>query len=99
MMIQGDWKNGKKHGRGELSYANGDKFSGHWMEDKACGSGMLEQSNGDIYEGEWLDDNRHGFGKFTSKSTGVMYEGMWNNGIKVKHPLVLSNNDDNDNDD
>ena len=31
----GDWVDAKKHGEGELLYANGDRFRGQWDDDRS----------------------------------------------------------------
>ena len=56
----GDWEAAKKHGQGELYYANGDMFRGEWHQDRASGNGVLMYANNNRYEGQWLDDRRHG---------------------------------------
>mgnify|MGYP001131685251 CR=1 FL=1 len=34
---EGEWKNGKMHGKGVYVYANGDRYDGEWSEDKRHG--------------------------------------------------------------
>jgi hypothetical protein len=36
---------------GEMSYANGDVYSGGWLDDVWNGTGKLITNKGDIYEG------------------------------------------------
>jgi hypothetical protein len=71
--------NGKKHGRGVLTQANGDVYEGHWKDGKREGRGVCWWGNGDAYEGEWKNDKIHGKGLFISKS-GDKYEGEYKNG-------------------
>ena len=77
----GDWEAAKKHGQGELYYANGDMFRGEWVADRASGSGVLMYANNNRYEGQWLDDRRHGQGTFYH-ADGSRYEGEWATGRK-----------------
>ena len=35
----GEWKKGKQHGQGTLTYANGNKHVGEWKKDKELGKG------------------------------------------------------------
>jgi hypothetical protein len=49
---RGDFKGGLKHGRGEIVYSNGDKFSGEWANDMKHGYGKMELvSSGMVYYG------------------------------------------------
>ena len=50
----GDWKEGKKHGRGEFTSFSGNKFIGEWLDDKRHGEGIFYLSDGTIYEGRWV---------------------------------------------
>ena len=74
-------KNNKKHGRGILIKANGDKYEGQWQNDKANGNGKLIYSNGDIYEGEWVDDKKNGFGIYKQNNSSY-YEGNWKDNLQ-----------------
>ena len=37
---KGEWKDGKKHGQGILTYANGGKYEGEWKDNKKHGRGV-----------------------------------------------------------
>ena len=66
-IYQGDWKDNNKHGQGNLTYPNGDKYEGIWENDKLK-DGKVKKTyddTGDIYEGDWKHDKRHGKGKYT----------------------------------
>ena len=52
----GEWKNGRRNGKGRLSYANGGEYWGEWVDDRKEGRGVYRQPNGDSVEGEFLDD-------------------------------------------
>ena len=54
---EGAWENDEMHGEGEMSYSNGDKFSGEWMHDKLY-MGEMSYSNGDKFTGEWMHGKR-----------------------------------------
>lgn len=34
-MYEGEWVNGKAHGKGKLIHADGDIYEGDWVNDKA----------------------------------------------------------------
>lgn len=65
----GDWKNGKREGRGNQSFAVGTKYEGEWKNDKMNGRGKIftilglcVYSNGNKYEGDWKNDQMEGHG-------------------------------------
>lgn len=74
----GEWKNGKKHGRGTHRYRNGDVYDGLWKDGKRDGHGKYTFSTSPSaeYKGDWQNDEMHGKGvmKFTN---GDIYDGDW----------------------
>ena len=44
-----NWKDGKKHGKGVFSWANGNKYVGEWNVGKIHGQGTYIYSNGNSY--------------------------------------------------
>jgi hypothetical protein len=48
--VSGQWEDGKKHGKGTMSYANGEKYTGDWLNDVREGEGIYTFANGDRYE-------------------------------------------------
>jgi hypothetical protein len=38
-VYEGDWKNDKRHGKGSLSYNNGDRYEGEWKDNLRDGEG------------------------------------------------------------
>jgi hypothetical protein len=49
----GEWKNGKKEGKGKHVWADGDFYEGEWKDDRMEGKGKYVWPNGNIYKGEW----------------------------------------------
>ena len=47
----GQFKDGKKHGRGTYNLANGIKYVGDWVEDTMEGEGVKTWSTGYKYKG------------------------------------------------
>jgi hypothetical protein len=43
-------KDGKKHSKGKMDYAIGDKYIGIWVNDNRTGQGIYTWSSGDRYE-------------------------------------------------
>ena len=79
-VYEGDWRDGKPHGRGKMTYPNGDVYEGDWLHGKANGIGKYTYRDGRVYEGGFCDGNSHGKGKHTYPDGGV-YEGDWLNGV------------------
>lgn len=63
----------KRHGKGKMTYANGEIYEGEWTDDVRCGQGELykPKSWGKLYsyKGEWKNDELNGFGTFTDGYT------------------------------
>ena len=72
---EGQYLNGKRHGKGSYYFANGDKYIGDWVEDKKHGLGASSLAVG-RYEGEFVDDKMHGKGVFYF-ADGSSYQGEW----------------------
>ena len=75
-IYEGQWKNGKRHGRGKQYWTDGSVYEGFWVNDMANVYGRLIHSDGDVYEGEWHDDKAQGKGLYIHKD-GARYEGDW----------------------
>ena len=65
---KGDFKDGKKQGRGVYEWANGDRFDGDFTEDSPDGRGIWIFASGDKYEGEVKNSSVVGKGVFTTKN-------------------------------
>ena len=72
----GEYKNGKLHGRGVHTFASGDHYDGEWKDDKRHGRGVHTYTNGDRYDGDWKDDKKHGRGVYTW-ADGERYDGEY----------------------
>lgn len=53
----GSFKNGKRHGKGTFSYANGSKYEGDWCDNFKHGYGKFTFKNGKSYEG-WFEEDK-----------------------------------------
>ena len=70
---------GKRHGKGTLSWPNGNRYIGYWREGKMCGAGIFTYGvEGDRYDGEFNDDKKHGKGCYTF-ANGNKYSGEFHN--------------------
>ena len=72
----GQWKNGKRFGRGTQYCKDGRVYEGLWAGYKRNGTGRSINANGDVYEGELKDDKAHGKGVYIWKK-GDRYDGEW----------------------
>ena len=77
--FEGEYRDGKRTGRGTYTWANGSRYEGEWRDDDLNGFGTMTYASSSRYEGEWRDDERNGFGTMTYAS-GSRYEGEWRDG-------------------
>jgi hypothetical protein len=55
--MSGSIRDGKRHGQGTYTYANGDKYVGEWRDGKRHGQGILTYADGrPPLEGIWEDN-------------------------------------------
>ena len=78
---RGDFRAGRKHGKGVKTWPSGDRYEGDFVEDRKQGIGIFTWSArgaaaGESYNGAYLDDLRHGFGVYQWPS-GDRYTGSW----------------------
>lgn len=52
---EGEWKDGKFHGKGIKTLPDGTVFDGEWFEGRPFGSGMCKYPDGAKYTGNWLN--------------------------------------------
>jgi hypothetical protein len=80
-IYEGQWKGGKRHGKGTFKYVNGYVYEGQWENNNRHGKGTFKYVNGYVYEGQWENNNRHGEGTLKYVN-GDIYCGEWICGIK-----------------
>ena len=78
---RGEFRAGRKHGKGVKTWATGDRYEGDFVEDRKEGTGKYTWSPrgpaaGESYSGAYLNDRRHGHGVYTWLS-GDRYAGPW----------------------
>ena len=76
---EGQTKNGKAHGSGEIIWADGRKYKGEFFEGKPQGKGVLTYANGDKFTGELVNGKRDGLGLYEWEN-GDKYFGEWKRG-------------------
>ncbi|MCS6967767.1 MAG: hypothetical protein RMJ44_00420 [Cytophagales bacterium] len=61
----GNYRLGKRHGKGTFIWADGSQYTGMWRNDLMEGYGVYTGADGTTYEGQWLNGKRHGYGVYT----------------------------------
>ena len=81
LLYDGEWKNGKRIGKG-VEYVNGKKvYDGGWSNGKRNGHGKeYDAYEGLLYDGEWKNGVRNGEG--TEYADSAAWTGVWKNGKK-----------------
>lgn len=77
----GDFKNGKLHGKGMLTYPDGSKYIGNWVEQIRQGIGRFYATDGSEYFGHFHDNKFHGEGTMTYPNKDE-YRGLWEAGLR-----------------
>lgn len=79
-IYEGEFKDGKQHGRGKFTLPGGYEYEGEWVEGRIEGKGRVKYANGSIYEGALKEGAPSGHGKITY-ADGGSYEGEWFGGV------------------
>ena len=85
-------KAGKKSGKGDYFFCNGDQYSGHWANNERHGEGTIVFEDFTKWVGLWKAGKRHGNGIFTDQD-GKMYTEEYRNGNLVERKYIETNND------
>ena len=67
---------GKRHGKGSITYPDGASYEGDWHNDWRHGHGEYKYTDGTWYKGQWEMGNRQGEGLCTY-ADGNMFQGSW----------------------
>ena len=78
---EGEFVNGKFHGKGIYISYTGAKYEGDFRLGKYDGYGVINFPDGSKHSGEWKNGNRHGKGTLLLKD-GTRFEGQWTNDIR-----------------
>lgn len=71
----GEYQNGIRQGKGQITYYNGDVSFGTFINGQLTGKGVSEFENGQRFEGEFINYRPHGYGKMTEPN-GAHFEGI-----------------------
>ena len=75
--------NNKRHGKGQMVYADGSSYNGNFVNDLRDGNGSFEDAKGQKYYGGWSEDKRVGVHTLT-KSNGHVVSVVEINGEDVE---------------
>ncbi len=82
---EGGRRDGKVHGHGTATWADGTRYEGEWRDGKWHGHGTVTVPDGGRYEGEWRDGKKNGRGIHTwgqgSPWEGDRYEGEYRDNL------------------
>eukprot|EP00997_Jenningsia_sp_PLL12_P007170 NODE_3782_length_732_cov_57.027818_g3185_i0.p1 GENE.NODE_3782_length_732_cov_57.027818_g3185_i0~~NODE_3782_length_732_cov_57.027818_g3185_i0.p1 ORF type:complete len:212 (+),score=30.86 NODE_3782_length_732_cov_57.027818_g3185_i0:64-699(+) len=76
-VYEGEWRDGKQHGIGELRLRGGNKYKGRWRAGKKEGYGE-SVVDGEQFSGHYCNNAKHGMGVMVVD--GVFYETKHTNG-------------------
>lgn len=76
---EGEFQNGKWHGRGLFISVDGDRYEGEFKEGQWDGMGVCRFADGSKYTGEFKEDLLHGYG-ILQLPNGDEYKGEFQNG-------------------
>jgi hypothetical protein len=80
----GDWMHDAMSGRGEYTFASGNKYKGGFLRNAFEGTGEYFYTDGASYVGQWHNNKMHGKGVYTDsndvKCSGEFFNGMFNSG-------------------
>ncbi|MFT5760159.1 MAG: hypothetical protein ACI9LM_004943 [Alteromonadaceae bacterium] len=86
----GEWRDGKRNGKGVFTWSDGSKYTGEWRDSERDGEGFLTWANGNKYTGEWRSRKRDGYGVYTW-ADGSKYTGEWRRGkMEGEGTLLIS---------
>ncbi|MBF0422038.1 MAG: SUMF1/EgtB/PvdO family nonheme iron enzyme [Magnetococcales bacterium] len=76
---EGQFVDGKRHGRGVQTWPDGARYEGEFQNDRRQGRGVFTWPSNARYEGEFVDGKRHGQGVYTWPN-GARYQGRYVDG-------------------
>ena len=90
---RGEFRAGRKHGKGVKTWPTGDRYEGDFVDDRKEGIGKYlwsprGASAGESYFGAYLNDRRHGEGVYAWPS-GDRYSGPWENDAITGTPTPM----------
>eukprot|EP00340_Litonotus_pictus_P004350 CAMPEP_0170518464 /NCGR_PEP_ID=MMETSP0209-20121228/4145_1 /TAXON_ID=665100 ORGANISM="Litonotus pictus, Strain P1" /NCGR_SAMPLE_ID=MMETSP0209 /ASSEMBLY_ACC=CAM_ASM_000301 /LENGTH=355 /DNA_ID=CAMNT_0010804033 /DNA_START=168 /DNA_END=1235 /DNA_ORIENTATION=+ len=79
---KGFWQDNNMQGYGVLENPDGSRYEGQFDMNKKSGKGVYHYNKEKFYEGNWENGKQHGKGKIVKN--GVVEEGLWSEGKRLK---------------
>ena len=86
-IYEGEFLDGKQHGTGKYTSADGYEYSGQWVNGVIEGIGTAKYSDGSIYTGSFKSSKPSGTGKLVFLDGGS-YDGEWEDGNFHGYPAL-----------
>jgi len=80
----GQFKHGKREGKGKLSFDDGNYYEGNFTKDKFDGEGYFKFNDGREYKGNWKENEMNGEGVFIWNEN-QKYEGQYKDSRREGH--------------
>ena len=77
---EGDWKEGKIHGKGVYLWKDKSRFEGEYVDGQKEGDGIFTYASGKKYVGQWKGGVQEGLGILYSPDGGELKIGEWTKG-------------------
>lgn len=92
----GNWLDGRRSGRGVMTWPDSEKYTGDWKDGRRHGQGRMVFSSKDVYEGQWTSDEMTGKGTmdFNSQSAFLRYSGDFVKGVAEGYGTMQFRNND-----
>jgi hypothetical protein len=81
VLYDGEFVDGRQHGKGKSTFANGAIYEGNYVLGEMCGLGSIRFISGETYNGNFQSDLYNGEGEFIS-AAGEHYVGEFRMGEK-----------------
>ncbi len=80
----GEWKDGKRSGKGIYTFENGNKFEGEWANSLRNGVGIVTMANGTTVSGVWSNDKMDGKFEIRSKEGKLIEKVLYKDNRRIK---------------
>jgi hypothetical protein len=87
----GEWLNGKAHGKGFQIFSDGDRFIGHYSNNQLYGHGAYFFKDGRWIVGQWKDGILNGKAINYYSNGTIKEQGLFENGELIKSEKVKDN--------
>ena len=80
---QGQFRDGKIDGEGEMRWADGKEYWGQFKDGKEDGEGTFRYANGNLYIGKFKQGKMDGFAIFIDIEKQTKRHGEWRDGKRI----------------